>query len=104
MLDKALGLTNGRLFVMIKVTPSGSGDILYVGRTYLMSSKSRLAALLLCFFLGALGIHRFYVGKVGTGVIWLLTGGLFGIGLLIDFIMILCGAFKDKKGSLIKIW
>ena len=69
-----------------------------------MSSKSRLVALLLCFFFGAIGIHRFYVGKVGTGVIWLLTGGLFTIGIVIDFIMILCGAFKDKKGSLVKKW
>lgn len=61
--------------------------------------KSRLVAGLLCFFLGALGIHRFYVGKIGTGIIWLLTGGLFGIGWLIDFIMILVGAFKDKSGN-----
>ena len=45
------------------------------------SSKSRMVALLLCFFLGTLGAHRFYVGKIGTGVVWLLTlGGGFGIG------------------------
>ena len=63
------------------------------------SGKSRLAAALLCFFLGALGIHRFYVGKIGTGILYLFTGGLFGIGVLIDFIMILVGAFKDKEGK-----
>ena len=63
------------------------------------SGKSWLAAALLCFILGALGIHRFYVGKIGTGILYLFTGGLFGIGVLIDFIMILVGAFKDKEGK-----
>lgn len=62
------------------------------------SGKSRLVAALLCFFLGELGIHRFYVGKVGTGILWLFTAGLFGIGWIVDFILILVGAFKDKDG------
>ena len=61
--------------------------------------KSRVAAALLCFFLGGLGVHRFYVGKVGTGILWLFTFGLCGIGALVDFIMILVGAFKDKQGN-----
>ena len=69
-----------------------------------MSSKSRLVALLLCFFLGPLGIHRFYAGKIGTGIIWLLTAGVFGIGYIIDLIMIICGKFKDKQGQLISDW
>ena len=69
-----------------------------------MSEKSRLVAFLLCFFLGYLGIHRFYVGKVGTGILWLLTGGLFGIGALVDFIVILCGGFKDKQGNKVAKW
>ena len=70
----------------------------------MVSHKSRLAATLLCFFLGLLGIHRFYVGKVGTGIIWLLTGGVFGIGVLIDFIIIVCGSFKDQYGRVLKNW
>ncbi|NLM84861.1 MAG: TM2 domain-containing protein [Clostridiales bacterium] len=69
-----------------------------------VSPKSRLVALLLCFFLGALGVHRFYVGKVGTGVLWLLTAGLGGIGVLVDFIMICVGSFTDKSGYFLIRW
>lgn len=64
-----------------------------------VSPKSKGMAAVLCFFLGGLGIHRFYVGKVGTGLLWLFTFGLFGIGIIVDFIMILCGAFKDSTGA-----
>ena len=44
---------------------------------------------LLCIFLGGLGIHRFYAGKIGTGILWLLTGGLFGIGCLTALVALL---------------
>ena len=67
-----------------------------------ISSKSRGVAAVLCFFFGWLGIHRFYAGKIGTGLIWMFTLGLFGFGELIDFIIILCGSFKDKDGFYIK--
>jgi len=69
-----------------------------------MSDKKRLPALLLCFFFGGLGIHRFYVGKVGTGIVWLLTAGVLGIGALVDFIMIIVGSFKDKEGKPLTEW
>ena len=68
------------------------------------SPKSRLVAFLLCFFLGELGIHRFYVGKVGTGLLWLFTAGFLGIGALVDFILILCGSFTDKEGKFLLDW
>ena len=63
-------------------------------------SKGLLAVI--CFFLGCLGVHRFMVGKVGTGVLMLLTFGVAGIWTLIDFIFILTGGFTDKDGNKIK--
>ena len=65
-------------------------------------SREGLVCLLLCFFLGYLGIHRFYVGKTGTGIAQLLTAGGCGIWALIDFIMILLGKFTDAEGRVIK--
>ena len=67
-----------------------------------VSKKKKGTAALLCFFLGNLGIHRFYVGKVGTGIVMLLTLGCVGIWTLIDFIVILCGNFKDSYGLPLK--
>lgn len=70
----------------------------------MISIKSRTVALVFCILLGYLGIHRFYVGKVGTGILYLLTGGLAGIGIIVDFIMIIVGSFTDKGGAFVKNW
>ncbi|MBF0564859.1 MAG: TM2 domain-containing protein [Nitrospirae bacterium] len=69
-----------------------------------VSEKSRLVTLLLCLFLGWAGGHRFYVNKIGTGIIMLATGGGMGLWYFIDFIMISIGAFKDKDNLPITKW
>jgi TM2 domain-containing membrane protein YozV len=61
--------------------------------------KSKLVALLLLLFLGGVGGHRFYVGKMGSGILYLFTGALFGIGWIIDLIGIITGSFKDSNGN-----
>jgi TM2 domain-containing membrane protein YozV len=68
------------------------------------TDKRILPAFLLCFFVGYLGIHRFYVGKIGTGIFQLLTlGGLF-IWAFVDLIMLACGVFTDGDGNKITAW
>mgnify|MGYP001322062155 FL=1 len=67
-----------------------------------MSEKSFVSTLLLAILLGGLGVHRFYVGKIGTGIVMLLTFGGLGIWTLIDIIMIAVGNFKDSSGLPIK--
>ena len=59
----------------------------------------KTAAILITFFLGGLGVHRFLSGKIGTGIIWLCTGGCFGIGWLVDLINVARGAFTRKDGT-----
>lgn len=68
------------------------------------SDKRILPAALLCFFVGFLGVHRFYVGKIGTGILQILTFGGLGIWALIDFIMIVVGSFTDKQGNKLTQW
>jgi TM2 domain-containing membrane protein YozV len=83
-----------------------------------VSTKSKTTTALLCFFLGWIGIHRFYTGKTGTAIvmiIMLIAGyatyifiiggfilGALGLWVIIDFIMILTGKFKDKNGLPLK--
>lgn len=68
------------------------------------TDKRILPAFLLCFFVGWLGAHRFYVGKVGTGVAMLFTLGGLGLWALIDLILILTSSFTDKNGVRITQW
>jgi hypothetical protein len=68
------------------------------------SPKLLLPAVLLCFWFGVFGVHRFYVGKVGTGILMLFTFGGFGIWALIDLIILVCGAFTDGDGRKLTQW
>lgn len=65
------------------------------------NKKSWMTTLLLCFFLGGWGAHRFYAGKTGTGIAMLLTGGGCGVWTLIDLVMIIMGKFTDNEGNVI---
>ena len=69
-----------------------------------VSEKSRLVALLLSWPLGLFGIHRFYVGKIGSGIAQLFTLGGFGIWVMVDSFVILFGAFTDQHGRKITKW
>ena len=86
----------------VPMFPNGKPMLDVQGRP--VSPKSRLAAALLCWFLGVIGIHRFYVGKIGTGILMILTLGGLGIWALIDFIVILVGSFKDKQERVLANW
>lgn len=67
-----------------------------------ISNKKMSTALLLCVLAGGLGVHRFYVGKIGTGILWILTLGWFGIGTFVDLIMIASGNFTDSDGYVLQ--
>lgn len=83
--------------------PRGSNNQRYYNNYFTNKSpnKSWLVTLLLCLFTGTLGVHRFYVGKIGTGILQLITFGAFGIWTLVDFILIVCKKFSDSNGNVI---
>ena len=63
------------------------------------SDKSKTTALLLCIFLGWMGSHYFYVGRIMRGIVSLFTFNLFGIGWIYDIVKIALGGFKDNVGA-----
>jgi hypothetical protein len=71
------------------------------GHNHDVSEKSWLTTLLLCIFLGGLGIHRFYVDKPLTALLWLFTAGCFGLGTFADLCSIASGTFTDGDGAVI---
>jgi len=69
-----------------------------------ISRKEKETALILAVLgvFGVAGIHRFYTGKIGTGILWLLTGGLLYIGTIVGIVKIANGNFRDKEGAVIR--
>lgn len=68
------------------------------------SDKSRMTTLLLCVFGGFLGLHRFYVGRVGSGVLWFVSFGLLSVGWIYDLVMVATGEFVDDQGKRVLYW
>lgn len=68
------------------------------------SHKSRKVTLILCIFFGLFGIHNFYVGRYGRGFLYMLTGGIFAFGWIIDIFSILLGRFHDQYGNYLVEW
>ncbi len=79
---------------------SSWGKVRYGGA----SIRSRSIALVLCALTGVLGVHYFYVGRVGMGLLYLFTGGLFGVGWIVDIIKIALGSFRDNTGAPLLFW
>ena len=86
--------------VVVNVYQQQSSErVVYVDRyVQKVSEKSRLVALLWCLFLGVIGAHKFYEGKYGMGVLYLLSGGVSGVGVVVDLLRYLFGTPRDKAG------
>ena len=67
--------------------------------TTITSDKKKGIALVVCILGGVFGLHYFYVGRIGKGILYLFTGGLFGIGWMVDIIKIALGGFVDNSGQ-----
>ena len=82
--------------------PPGASTCARCGVSFMQGTgegRDWLTTLLLCIFVGGLGIHRFYTGHTASGIIQLLTLGGCAIWTIIDLIFIITGSFKDKQGN-----
>ena len=66
-----------------------------------VSDKDWLITLILAFLGGTIGLHHFYCNRVGKGILYIFTFGLFGIGFLVDLILIVMKKYKDKDGAVV---
>ena len=69
-----------------------------------LSPFNRTTVLLLCLLLGFFGVHRFYVGKVGTGILWVVTLSFLGVGWIYDLVLVATGEFRDQEGRRVWHW
>lgn len=101
VLDEAKQSNNGQSVINITNSNENTNTNLNANGVMYGPRKSKTVALILCIiaFFGFAGLHRMYVGKVGSGVIHFLTYGICGIGTIIDLISILSGGFRDSYGQ-----
>ena len=64
--------------------------------------RNKAASMLMCLFGGWFGLHKFYEGKIGTGILYAMTGGLFGIGIIVDLVRMITNTYTDANGNLLE--
>ena len=84
--------------------PQGGRSAAAVPQVAGASSKSRAVALVLCVLLGCFGAHRFYAGRYGLGILFLLSFGVFGFGWLVDIAFVAMGRMRDGDGLVVSEW
>lgn len=88
----------GRTLTIPTIGQTGAGQTVQQGGTKMAGEKSKTTALVLSILLGGIGVDRFYLGLIGSGILKLVTGGGLGIWYIIDIILIATGKLKGKKG------
>jgi len=98
----AVYLTDSELIAQHSKTMSNESKMVFITE-YNGAKKSDMINLLLIFFFGVFGFHKFYMGNIGMGVLYLLTGGIFGFGALYDLFTFRAAVFHHNKDLAAKI-